>query len=67
MSLNFKLLKRSFSLRNNVTDDKDDNKVSNLLKESLGFNYSKIDHSYFANSLDNGAVLRTRCDIAPCA
>lgn len=41
MSLNFKLLKRSFSLRNNATDDdKEDKKVSNLLKESIGFNYT---------------------------
>lgn len=34
MSLNFKLLRRSFSLRNNVPEDKEDKNVTNSFKAS---------------------------------
>ncbi|KAJ6636312.1 Ankyrin repeat and fibronectin type-III domain-containing protein 1 [Pseudolycoriella hygida] len=44
MILNFKSLRRSFSLKNNVSEDKEDKNVTNLLKESVLFNKSpKID------------------------
>ncbi len=36
MSLHFKLLRRSFSLRNNVTEIKEDKNVPNLFRESVG-------------------------------